>query len=206
MLEREPKVGPSSRPDSEIPAIGPVRLALMLASGLMAVLVLINALGGEATPVDEDRFLELSQAGVVESIVIQGPASLTAELRSAFNLRDAGDPRAPEYVENQGGTAASSVFVEFSQPISAAQRQVWGKLGISVREGEPGTHRKTGLWAAVVFGMLGLGIWHLVAQARNNLRFGSPRQMLQEVESQFREGLISIEERDRKVEEISARL
>ena len=205
MQEREPGARPSP-PHPETPSIEPVRLALMLASGLMAVLVLINALGGGATPVDEDRFLELAQAGVVESIVIEGPVSLTAELRSAVNLRDAGDPRAPEYVENEGGSAASSVFVEFSQPISRAQREVWRHLGIPVREGEPGTSRKSGLWAAIVFGMLGLGIWHLVAQARNNLRFGSPRQLLQEVESQFREGLISREERDRKVEEISARL
>ena len=205
MKEGERRVGPS-RPDPETQTIGPVRLALMLASGLMAVLVLINALGREATPVDEDRFLELAQAGVVDSIVIQGPGSLTAELRSSVNLRDAGDPRAPQYVEDQGGMASSTVFVEFSQPISAAQREVWRKLGISVRKGEPGTRRKSGLWAAVVFGMLGLGIWHLVVQARNNIRFGSPRQMLQEVESQFREGLISREERDCKVEEISARL
>ena len=205
MQEREPEKGPS-RPDAETPAIEPVRLALILASGLMAVLVLINALGGDATPVDEDRFLELSQAGVVESIFLEGPASLTAELRSAVNLRDAGDPRAPEYVENQGGGIASSVYVEFSQPISAAQLGMWRQLGIFIREGEPGTSGKSGFWAAIVFGMLGLGIWHLVAQARNNLRFGSPRQLLQEVETQFRDGLISREERDRKVEEISARL
>ena len=205
MQEREPETMPS-RPDAETPAIGPVRLALILASGLMAVLVLINALGGDATPVDEDRFLELSQAGVVESIIIEGPASLTAKLRSTVNLRDAGDPRAPEYVENQGGGTAGSVFVEFSQPISAAQLGMWRQLGIYVIEGEPGTNGRSGLWAAIVFGMLGLGIWHLVAQARNNLRFGSPRQLLQEVDAQFRDGLISREERDRKVEEISARL
>ena len=205
MQERERGERPSL-PGPETPSIGPVRLALILASGLMAVLVLINALGGDGTPVDEDRFLELAQAGVVESIVIEGPVSLTAELYGAVNLRDAGDPRAPEYVENQGGRAASTVLVEFSQPISAAQREVWRNLGIYVREGERGTNRRSGLWAAIVFGMLGLGIWHLVAQARNNLRFGSPRQLLQEVESQFREGLISREERDRKVEEISARL
>ena len=205
MQEREPGAR-SSLSNPETLSVGPVRLALMLASGLMAVLVLINALGGGATPVDEDRFLELAQAGVVESIVIEGPVSLTAELRNAVNLREAGDPRAPEYVENQGGRAAGSVFVEFSQPISAAQREVWRSLGIFLREGEPGTSRRSGLWAAIVFGMLGLGIWHLIAQARNNLRFGSPRQLLKEVESQFREGLISSEERDRKVEEISARL
>lgn len=177
-----------------VDGMSPVRLAWILASGLMAVIMLINAIGGDVTAIGENEFRELLRKGVIERISIQNQQSLVATLYDR------------EKVKSRQGDYLQSIFVEFSLPIDEVQRQEWRDLGIKVGDGEERVENNTWIWAAIVVGMLGLGIWHLISQARKNLRYGSPRQWLEVVDREFQEGIISKEERDSRIEEISARL
>ena len=173
--------------------ISPATLALILASALMAVVMLLNALGSDATPVDESRFGELVRNGSVAHITVEGPRNIVCDLHEPVSV--------PELRRQ----SVARVSVELSQPLGAEERLSWREFGISVVDGEPNGHGRW-LWRALVVAILCLGIWHLVAQARTNLRLGSPRQRLEEVERQFEEGGLSREEYSRRVEEISAHL
>ena len=139
------------------------------------------------------------EEGIVESIEASGAMMLKNTCPEVV-------PYDREKVKSRQGDYLQSIFVELSLPIDEVQRQDWRDLGIKVGDGEERVENNTWIWATIVVGMLGLGIWHLISQARKNLRYGSPRQWLEVVDREFQEGIISKEERDSRIEEISARL
>ena len=58
-------------------------------------------------------------------------------------------------------------------------------------------------WLAVALGLLGIGSWYLIAQAKHSRAHRSPRQELKDLEEEFRAGTIDRQEYEKRVASIS---
>ena len=162
----------------------PVKFSLALAGALLAVVIGLNFVQSSEVPVSADQFQQFIQEGVVKNIKItqfglscflQKPVRLESEGREFFSqhvilLGESEVP--PEQVSLWRG---KGIVVEYSDDKGTASRE-WAGIGL------------------VVF-LLGLGVWHLWSQIQKDRKgIGSPRRRLQELEKEFREGKISLED------------
>lgn len=168
--------------------------ALLLAGFLVAVVVAVNWVSLPETTVDVQQFHRLMQQGLVARIGISG-AGLRCRLERQVRLADDGK-----------SITSQQLLVAGAHP-SAGEVEGWKAAGITVEYETDGKDRGTQwLGLLVVVGLLGLGVGYLWSQARRYRQIGSPRQRLVEVEKEFADGKITLEEYQRRCEAILAEM
>lgn len=172
----------------------PLKFALMLALGLLGTVLLLNLLGSPEVPVGIEQFQRLEKEGVVEAVRVS-PGGWHVELKR------------PCRIENGGGEFITKQVVINGQAEPAhAVLSAWRKKGIAVERIAEPVKQAGWMGGVLVCGLLGLGLWHLWQQMQRHRREGSPRQHLEELEKDFKEGKITKEEFERRAELIMAEM
>ena len=185
--------------DETAPSVA--RLALLLAAFLGLIVVGLNLVAPRPFQVSQDQFLELIDKGAVASIEI-GNHGLRSVLLSSMEFDQRGRRVRTQQVRvDLGETTADNRITIADSAMAIADFEA---RGIAISYADAGAQGETdALWLTVVIGLLGIGAWHLFAQARHNRLNGSPRQQLRELETEFREGRLSRDEYEKQAAEIS---
>lgn len=176
------------------PLVSPVRLALVLGAGLLALVMLLSLLAPEELPVDLERLQILVDEGLVISVAV-GDGSLVAQLREQVALDLAGQRYRTDAVVVAG-------------PVDQMLRDRvadWSATGVAVVrvDDPPGRSLRDAAWIGFVLLLLSMGVYHLVTQARTHRRDGSPRQRLDEAQADRDAGRITAEEYERRASAIT---
>ncbi|MCC7261535.1 MAG: hypothetical protein IT369_03330 [Candidatus Latescibacteria bacterium] len=171
-----------------------LRFAVLLALGLLAMVLLLNLLGSPEVPVMPEYLQRLEKEDLLEAVSIS-PGGWHVLLRR------------PCRVDNGGGEMITRQIVVKGQGEPRAEVvSAWRQRGVRVdyaAEPEPRSGWAGGL---LVSGLLGLGLWHLWQQMQRHRREGSPRQHLEALEQDFKEGRISQEEFQQRADLIMAEM
>ena len=174
----------------------PTALALILALGLIALLLVLSLLAPSETAIRPERLEELVSQEMVEKIeVVDG--------------RLIGRLRRPVVIEEEGHRSlAEDIIVPMPDEavlIEALAR--WRASGVAVSVGtDRGRWLRESAWLAAIGGLLLFGIYNLVQQARTHRREGSPRERLAQARKDLDEGRLTQEEYERRVSEIALEL
>ena len=165
------------------------RSALYMACGLSAfllmVVVLLNLIDSAPTRVSDEQFIKISEADLIESLVIE-PDGFYWQLRRLVRI---GGRRGEDLADRIVLLQADSLAVE-----------QWRRAGKPIREGQ-GNWRYWG--PLVVASLLAVGLWHGWAQIRLDARGeGAPRRRLQVLDRELKEGKITEEEFRERAERI----
>ncbi len=187
-------VSPTDSQDESIPTL---RLSMMLAGAMIAMLSLLSYLAPVGIPVPETELRRLLDADQVTSVDV-GVTAIVAYLQESQLVQqlDGGRPA------QTGAVRVYRSMVEDSQLDSLRQ------TGLTVQEESRTTDGALGpyTWVAVVALLLSAGGWHLVDQARRHRRDGSPRQRIADLEEQLEQGKIDPDRFRREVEQLSTEL
>jgi hypothetical protein len=172
----------------------PVMLSVALACGLLALVFGLNLLDGPEIPVEYEQFKRFVKDEMVQSIVV-GADGIRCQLREPVKTTHDGNE-----------VTADRIFLPGSQHIPPEQVSYWESLGIAVEfDDEPRPRSWGGI--AVVGILLTLGLWHVASQIYKDKKgVGAPRRRLQELEKEFRDGRISLEDYEKAREAIWAEM
>lgn len=185
--------------DETAPSVA--RLALLLAAFLGLIVVGLNLVAPRPFQVSQEQFLELIDKGAVASIEI-GDHGLRSVLLSSMEFDQRGRRVRTQQVRVELGEMTADNKITIAD--SAMAIADFEARGIAISYADPGAEGETdALWLTIVIGLLTIGAWHLIAQARQNRLNGSPRQQLRELETEFREGRMSRDEYEKQAAEIS---
>ncbi|NKB67284.1 MAG: hypothetical protein GKR89_09515 [Candidatus Latescibacteria bacterium] len=162
-----------------------VRVALILAGGLLLLVIGLNTLRSAPTLINWVQFQHLRQEGLLVRIVAR-PSGWTCHLSETVRLREGREQRE---------VSAQVVVLPDVGPIDQSQAQIWQDQGILLASDVDPPQESD--WPGGVFmgGLLLLGGWYLWSQIYQDLRGkGSPRRRLQELEEAFKRGEMSEEE------------
>lgn len=183
--------------DEENPGKGegiPLRFALLLALGLLATVILLNLLGSSEVPIGLEQFQRLGKEGAV-SVVKIAPGGWHADLKR------------PSRIDNGGGEFVTRQVVLAGQgEPDAATLGEWRRTGVKVEHIAEPPPPAGWVGGVLVSALLGLGLWHLWQQMQRHRREGSPRQHLEELEKEFKEGRLTQEEFERRAEGLMAEM
>ncbi len=171
-----------------------LRFALLLALGLLATVIALNLLGSPEVPASAEQFQRLRKEGAVATVKI-APGGWHAELKR------------PSRIDNGGGEFITRQVVVAGQgEPDAATMSEWRRAGVLVEHIEEPAPQAGWVGGILVCGLLGLGLWHLWQQMQRHRREGSPRQHLETLEKEFKEGRVSKEDFDRRAEALMAEM
>ena len=172
----------------------PILLSLALACGLLALVFGLNLLDGPEIPVEHDQFQQLVKEDKVTEIVV-GIDGIRCKLREPVKTTHDGNE-----------ITADRILLQGSQHIPPEQVSYWESRGIDVEFDDEERPRSWG--GAIVVGvLLTLGLWHVGSQIYKDKRgVGAPRRRLQELEKEFRDGKISLEDYEKAREAIWAEM
>jgi uncharacterized membrane protein len=171
-----------------------LKFALWLALGLVSMVLVLNLLGSPEVPVGIEHFRRLEKDGVIAAVKIS-PAGWHVELKR------------PSRIENSGGEfITKQVVVRGQAEPSGGVVSGWEPKGIAVEYIAEPVRQAGWVGGVLVAGLLGLGLWHLWQQMQRHRREGSPRQHLEKLEQEFKEGKISQEEFQKRAELIMAEM
>jgi len=173
----------------------PIKLALVLALALFGMVVALNLLGSPEIRISAEQFRQLKHEGAIEKITIS-PSGWHCGLGRVRRIAD-----------SHGEFVTQQVLLADQPEPTAAQLSEWRAAGIAIEYNLEPVAQSSG-WGgmALISGLLGLGIWYLWQQVRRHRREGSPRQKLQELERELREGRLSQEEYAKKAEALWAEM
>lgn len=176
----------------------PVKFALVLAAALLGTVAILNLLGSSEVLVSVDQFQQLRQGGAVERVRVT-PSGWHADLRRPCRINS-----------SSGEFLARQILVAGQGRPKPAQLDEWRTAGIAVDFGQDPLAQSSGWrgWSGgvLVSGLLGLGVWHLWNQVRRHRREGSPRQRLEELERDFKQGKLTQEEYTQRAEALWAEM
>lgn len=169
-------------------------MALLLAGILLAVVLVVNWISPPETVVSVQQFQRLLHDGVVERIGICGDG-LRCRLERPVRLVD------------DGRSQVSQLVLVMGARPSGGDINGWKAAGIAVGPEEQGeSEDEQWLGLLLVLGLLGLGVGYLWLQAKNYRRVGSPRQRLLELEKEYQDEKIPLEEYQQRCEAIMAEM
>ena len=171
-----------------------LKFALLLALGLLAAVIVLNLLGSPEVPVALEQFQRLSREGAV-AVVRIAPGGWHVELKRPSRIDNSGG----EFITRQVGVAGQG------EP-DAPTMEGWRKAGLKVEHIEEPPQGAGWVGGVLVSALLGLGLWHLWQQMQRHRREGSPRQHLEVLEKEFKEGKIGQEEFQRRAEALMAEM
>lgn len=171
-----------------------LKFALLLSLGLLATVVVLNMLGSPEVPVSVEQFQKLSKDGVIEGVKI-APGGWHAQLKRPCRIDNGGG----EFITRQ-------VVVNGQGEPGRSEVNAWKDAGMAVEHISEPPQQAGWMGGALVGGLLGLGLWHLWRQMQRHRREGSPRQHLENLEKEFKEGRISQEEFQRRAEILMAEM
>lgn len=159
-----------------------LRFAVVLAAALLGLVLLLNVLGSAEVPVPPEYVQRFEKEGMIEAVHL-APGGWHLRLKR------------PTRVDNGGGEIITREVVVKGQGEPQAEMVAnWRLRGIAVEivpDPEPRSGWVGGLLLAA---LLGLGIWHLWQQMQKHRREGSPRQHLEALERDLKEGKITPEQ------------
>ena len=168
-----------------------VRFALLLAAFLALVVLGLDALSPQAVRVPPERLAELLEQGIVERISVDD-RSLQGDLTRRIDVEQGGR-RLP-------ARRVSVSLEEFTEP---PDFDAFRQRGVNVERRPRADESMESTWLAVALGLLGIGSWYLIAQAKHSQAHRSPRQELKDLEEEFRAGTIGRQEYEKRVASIS---
>lgn len=172
----------------------PRKFALMLALGMLSTVLLLNLLGSPEVPVGIEHFQRLEKGGVVEVVKVS-PGGWHVELKRPCRIENGGG----EFITRQ-------VVIKGQAEPASAVLAAWHKVGISVEYIPEPTQQAGWVGGVLVCGLLGLGLWHLWQQMQRHRREGSPRQHLEMLEKDLKDGKITEAEFQNRAEMIMAEM
>ncbi len=171
-----------------------LRFAVALAIGLLVMVLALNFLGSPEVPVSPEYLRRLDKEDLVASVQI-APGGWHIALRR------------PTRVDNGGGELITQQLVVKGQgEPNAETSRGWRARGVRVEYIEEPPQQSGWVGGLLVSALLGLGLWHLWHQMQRHRREGSPRQHLEQLEKDLKEGKISQEEFQRRAELIMAEM
>lgn len=172
----------------------PVALSLTLAFALLALVFGLNLLEGPEVPVEQEQLQRLIKEGMVTNIIV-GLDGLHFRLR------------APIATEQEGTEMkADRLILPGRHDVSPEQVSYWESRGIEV---EFDDSKPTRNWGGIILVglLLPLGLWHVASQIYKDKKgIGAPRRRLKELEKEFRDGRISLEDYEKAREAIWAEM
>ena len=174
------------------------KLSILLAGGLLLLVALLNISEAPEIPVAYDRFQRLVADGEVARLVIR-TGEIGCRLRAPIEL----------IFEDRDVVSDRLVLIWSNQPpVAAEQVSYWRSQNIQVEyDDSPSSPYEAWTSAAFVGILACIGLWHLWGQIQTDRKgIGSPRRRLRELENQFREGRISLEDYERAREAIWAEM
>lgn len=159
----------------------PLLFACGLAAFLFAVVLLLNMIEPSAIPVTREQFLNIKEAGLIESIIIH-PEGVYWQLNRSIRI------------QGRNGEENAERIVNLKPDPSAISE--WRNGG-----GEEREERGNARWVGLIFMalLIGVGLWHGWSQIQLDINGGgSPRRRLQDLDEMLKQGKITEEEfRDR---------
>ena len=174
----------------------PVKFSIALAGALLAIVFGLNFLRSPEIPIEYIKFKKLYDDGLIEHIQIT-PFGLSCRLSQVVKLMHDDRELEVDRIVLLGGHDIPPEYVAN-----------WRFAGISV-DYEDSTDIGWREWVGIaLLGLLFLlGIWHIWSQIQKDRKgIGSPRRRLQELEKEFKEGKISLEDYEKAKEKIWAEL
>lgn len=171
-----------------------LKFALLLALGLLSMVLLLNLLGTPEVPVGVEHLQRLGKDGVVGTVKIS-PGGWHVELKRPCRIDNGGG----EFITRQ-------VVVNGQGEPERAMLVEWEKKGIVVEHVAEPVQQAGWVGGVLVCGLLGMGLWHLWQQMQRHRRDGSPRQHLELLEKELKEGRITQEEFHKRAEMIMAEM
>ncbi len=172
-------------------------LACLLAGALIVVVAGLNMFDSGVTQIGYEQFQRLLEHGLVRKITV-ADHHLNIRLERAVRI---------EGLRDRPVTA--HLLVEIEGPPTGDDVETWRKGGVDIVDEAHSTSSKLGrsvfLGLAAV-GLLGGGVWYLIAQARADRRRPGPRQRLRDAEADYRAGRMTQEEYEKEADCISAEL
>ena len=171
-----------------------LKVAVLLALGLLGTVVILNLLGSPEIPISNEQFLRLQKDRVIQTLKI-APGGWHIQLTRPCRIDNGGG----EFITKQ-------VLVGNQGEPTGEMLERWRSQGVVVeRIADP--PQKSG-WAGgvLVGGLLSLGLWHLWQQMQRHRREGSPRQHLEELERELKAGKINQEDFQRRAEALMAEM
>ena len=174
----------------------PVKFSLVLAGALLAIVFGLNFLKSPEIPIEYEKFKRLNEEDLIKQIKIT-PFGLSCRLSHPVQL-----------THEDRELSADRIFLLGEYDIPPEHVSYWRSQGILV-EYEDSTDLGGREWAGI--GLVGflfiLGIWHIWGQIQNDRKgIGSPRRRLQQLEKEFKEGKIGLEDYEKAKEAIWAEL
>ncbi len=174
----------------------PVKFSLALAGGLLFIVLGLNFLNSPEIPVTAEQFQGFSTEGRLKHITIT-PFGLNCQLKEPVQL-----------THEDREVTTQAIVLQGNQEIPPEQVSYWRSQGITVgyEDSEDITSKELA-GVGFVAGLFGLGLWHLWSQVQKDRKgIGSPRRRLQELEKEFREGRISLEDYEKAREALWAEM
>ena len=171
-----------------------LRFAVFLAAGLLVTVVALNLLGTPEIPISEDQLQRLQKDKAIERLKI-APGGWHIQFSRPCRIENGGG----EFISKQ------AVLSGAGEP-DAAHVAAWRAQGIALEWVDDPPERAGWAGGVLVAGLLGLGIWHLVQQMQRHRREGSPRQHLDALEKEYKEGRMSQADFQRRAEELMAQM
>tara|TARA_Y100000588_G_scaffold329287_1_gene365354 strand:- start:484 stop:1062 length:579 start_codon:yes stop_codon:yes gene_type:complete len=186
----------SDKDDAGDKGEAPLKFSLALAGGLLAIVFGLNFLKSPEIPIEYEKFVRLHEDGLIEHILIT-PFGLSCRLSQLVQL-----------IQEDREVEADRVVLLGDYDIPPEYVGNWRFSGIAVdyQDSEEMSWRE---WAGIGFLALLfiLGIWHIWSQIQKDRKgIGSPRRRLKELEKDFKEGKISLEDYEKAKEKIWAEL
>ncbi|MBM3280513.1 MAG: hypothetical protein FJY95_20910 [Candidatus Handelsmanbacteria bacterium] len=171
-----------------------LRFAILLAVGLVVLVMALNQVGSTEVPIGLEHLKRLDAEDLVQSVEI-APGGWHVTLRR------------PSRIDNGSGELITRQVVvrEQGEP-GAEQARGWRSRGVRVERISEPEPENGWLGGVLVSGLLGLGVWHLWQQMQKHRREGSPRQHLERLEQEFKDGKITQEEYQLRAELIMAEM
>ena len=171
-------------------------LACLLAGALIVVVAGLNMFDSGVTQIGYEEFQRLLKHGLVKRITL-AEQHLNVQLDRAVRFEGLRDR-----------PVAARLLVETEGPPTDDDVEAWRKGGVDIVDAGPTSSqlgRPVFLGRAAV-GLMGGGVWYLIAQARADRRRPGPRQRLRDAEADYRAGRMTQEEYEKEADCISAEL
>ena len=186
----------SDRDDGTEREGAPVKFSIALAGALLAIVFGLNFLKSPEIPIEYNKFMRHYEDGLIEHIQIT-PFGLSCRLSQLVQV-----------TQEDRELEVDRIVLLGDYDIPPEYVCNWRFSGISV-DYQDSTEMGWREWAGIaLLGLLFiLGIWHIWSQIQKDRKgIGSPRRRLQELEKEFKEGKISLEDYEKAKENIWAEL
>ena len=156
-----------------------------LAAFLLLVVLLLNLIEPTAVPVSEIQFSQISEAGLIEALVVE-PAGWYWQLEKTIRVQG---PNGEEFAERIIAIEPDTAAINAWRDSGGLERQEQGRSWF--------------IGPIFLALLIGLGLWHGWTQIRIDLQGqGSPRRRLQELDKELKAGKITEEEFRERAERI----